>query len=178
MATSPPWPLSSIRIHNGHFLLSARWSLWTGSTVKSIVNETKLHVWSPCSLTVTSVQGLFTFLPWNNTKKKTIIKRNVTCDETCSSTLQQSPVIRALKRFLALVEVWVSWTLMNCFHCFLHTLLEKLFYLISEKLQEHFRTTKGFPILLRGRITKLKQSGQLLNEIAVTISVIYRFSQG
>ena len=164
----PQWPLSSIRtvvvVDRFNCKIDSKWNKIT----------CMITVFTYCHI----CPGFVHFSTLKQHQKKTIIKRNVTCDETCSSTLQQSPVIRALKRFLALVQVWVSWTLMNCFHCFPHTLLEKLFYLISEKLQEHFRTTKGFPILLRGRITQLKQSGQLLNEIAVTISVIYRFSQG
>ena len=80
------------------------------------------------------------------------IKRNVTCEDPCRSTLQRFPIIRALKRFFLLVETWVLCTLINCFHCYPLALLEKLFYSMSKKLQEHFWMTKEFPILLGWRI--------------------------
>ena len=52
---------------------------------------------------------------------------------------------------------------------------------MTEKLQEHFRTTKDFPILLRWRIIiiiiMLRQSEQWLNEIAETLSLLRKVSQ-
>ena len=50
---------------------------------------------------------------------------------------------------------------------------------MTEKLQEHFRMTKEFPILLRWRIIiiMLRQSEQWLNEIAETLSLLRKVSQ-
>ena len=52
---------------------------------------------------------------------------------------------------------------------------------MTEKLQEHFRMTKEFPILLRWRIViiiiMLRQSEQWLNEIAETLSLLRKVSQ-
>ena len=76
------------------------------------------------------------------------IKRNVKCEEPCSSTLQRFPIIRALKKFFLLVATWVLCTLINCFHCS----AREIVLLHEQILQEHFRMTKEFPILLGWRI--------------------------
>ena len=80
------------------------------------------------------------------------IKINVTCEETCSSTLQRFLIIRALKRFFLLIETWVSCTFTKCFHCFPHALLEKLFYSISEKLQDIFKRRRSFQFCWDGKL--------------------------
>ena len=92
------------------------------------------------------------------------IKRNVTCEEPCSSTLQRFPTKLALKRFFLLVETWVLCTLIDCFHCYPLALLKKLFYSMSKKLQEHFRMTKGYFAVMENYIM-VKQSGRWLNEL-------------
>ena len=95
------------------------------------------------------------------------IKINVTCEETCSSTLQRFLIIRALKRFFLLIETWVSCTFTKCFHCFPHALLEKLFYSISEKLQDIFKRRRSFQFCWDGKLYNVDVKWTMAKEIHV-----------
>ena len=97
------------------------------------------------------------------------IKRNVTCEEPCSSTLQRFPIIRALKRFFLLVETWVSCTLINCFHCLSLALLKKIFFIVlldEQKIARTFSNDKEVSNFAgMENYIMVKQSGRWLNEL-------------
>ena len=96
------------------------------------------------------------------------IKRNVTREEPCSSTLQRFPIIRALKRFFLLVETWVLCTLINCFHCSAREIV-----LLDE--QKIARTFSNDNFAGMENYIMVKQSGRRLNELNSrnTFSVYY-----
>ena len=90
------------------------------------------------------------------------IKRNITCEEPCSSTLQQFPIIRALKRFFLLVETWVLCTLINCFHCS----AREIVLLDEQKIARTFSNDKGVSNFAgMENYIMVKQSGRWLNEL-------------
>ena len=100
------------------------------------------------------------------------IKRNVTCEEPCSSTLQRFPIIRALKRFFLLVEIWVLCTLINCFHCS----AREIVLLDEQKIARTFSNDKGVSNFAgMENYIMVKQSGRWLNELNSrnTFSVYY-----
>ena len=100
------------------------------------------------------------------------IKRNVTCEEPCSSTLQRFPIIRALKRFFLLVETWVLCTLINCFHCS----AREIVLLDEQKIARTFSNDKGVSNFAgMENYIMVKQSGRWLNELNSwnTFSVYY-----
>ena len=100
------------------------------------------------------------------------IKRNVTCEEPSSSTLQRFPIIRALKRFFLLVETWVSCTLINCFHCS----AREIVLLDEQKIARTFSNDKRVSNFAgMENYIMVKQSGRWLNELNSrnTFSVYY-----
>ena len=102
------------------------------------------------------------------------IKRNVTCEEPCSSTLCAVPntVIRALKRFFLLVETLVLCTLINCFHCS----AREIVLLDEQKIARTFSSDKGVANFAgMENYIMVKQSGRWLNELNSrnTFSVYY-----
>ena len=96
------------------------------------------------------------------------IKRNVTCEDPCRGTLQQFPIICALKSFFLLVETWVLCTLINCFHCFPLALLE-IVLLDEQKIVRTFLNDKGYARVSSfagmENYIMVKQSGRWLNEL-------------
>ena len=87
-------------------------------------------------------------------------------------TVVPNTVIRALKRFFLLVEIWVLCTLINCFHCS----AREIVLLDEQKIARTFSNDKGVSNFAgMENYIMVKQSGRWLNELNSrnTFSVYY-----
>ena len=98
------------------------------------------------------------------------IKRNITCEEPCSSTLQRFPIIWAFKRFFLLVET--SFVYVNqLFPLFLPCSAREIIFFVlldEQKIARTFSNDKGnsnFNFAEMENYIMVKQSGQWLNEL-------------
>ena len=99
------------------------------------------------------------------------IKRNITCEEPCSSTLQRFPIICAFKRFFLLVEtsfVYVNQLFPLFLPCSAREIIFFIVLLDEQKIARTFSNDKGvsnFNFAGMENYIMVKQSGRWLNEL-------------